>query len=67
MLAKTYDVVAKRELAPIAQLDTDKVRREIDEAICKVLGLPDLGTIRVLLSRKPGLSARDHRLKRRDR
>ena len=59
MLAKTYDVVAKKELAPIAQLDADKVRQRIDAAICNVLSLPDLGAIRVLLSREPGLSARD--------
>jgi len=58
-LAKVYEVFAKKELGPIAQLDADKVRQEIDAAICKVLGLPDLGTIRVLLSREPGLSAQD--------
>jgi hypothetical protein len=32
---------------------------EMDGEICKVLGLPDLGPIRVLLSREPGLSAED--------
>lgn len=58
-LAKAYDDLAKQELAPIAQLDTDKVRQAIDTALGKALALPDLGSIRVLLSREPGLSAHD--------
>lgn len=58
-LAKTYDRLAKKELAPIAHLDTDKTRKEIDAALCEALDLPDLESIRVLLSREPGLSAHD--------
>ncbi len=58
-LATAYDRLAKKELAPIAQLDADKTRQEIDVALGKALGLPDLGAIRVLLSREPGLSAHD--------
>jgi hypothetical protein len=56
-LAATYDLVAKKELAPIAQLHVDPVRREIDAAICRALKLPDIAHIRELLSREPGLSA----------
>jgi type I restriction-modification system DNA methylase subunit len=58
-LEKTYDAVAKKELAPIAQLHVDEVRQQIDSAICKVLELPSLAPIRELLAREPGLSAHD--------
>jgi hypothetical protein len=59
ILSDAYDSILKEELAPIAQLNVDKVRQEIDAAICKILELPDLDAIRVLLSREPGLSAQD--------
>ena len=59
LLATAYDKMSKKELAPIAQLDGDKERKEIDAVICKVLGLPDLRLLRELLAREPGLSARD--------
>jgi N-6 DNA methylase len=58
-LAKAYDSVAKKELAPISQLNLDPVRLEIDTAICKALKLPDLGPVRELLAREPGLTAED--------
>ncbi|HZR29294.1 MAG TPA: N-6 DNA methylase [Terriglobales bacterium] len=60
-LAKSYDSLAKKELAPIAQLNIDPVRQEIDAAICKELKLPDLKPLRELLAREPGLSAQDIR------
>jgi hypothetical protein len=59
ILGTAYDAVSEKELAPIAQLNVDKVRQEIDAVICKVLALPDLGAFRVLLSREPGLTAHD--------
>lgn len=59
VLGTAYDALSTRELAPIAQLNVDKVRQQIDAVICKVLGLPDLEAFRVLLSREPGLSAHD--------
>jgi len=55
-LAAAHDILAKKALSPIAQLDADPVRQEIDAAICKALRLPDLQPIRELLSREPGLS-----------
>ena len=58
-LAAAYDEIAKKPLAPIAQLHLDPVRQEIDAVFCKVLRLPDLGPVRELLAREPGLSARD--------
>ena len=58
-LAKAYDIVAVQELAPIAQLEDDETRQEIDAAIGKALKLPKLDALRELLAREPGLSARD--------
>jgi hypothetical protein len=58
-LAAAYDRLSIRELAPIAQLDNDPVRQEIDAALCKSLGLPDLSSVRELLAREPGLTAED--------
>src|SRR5580704_17791171 len=54
ILGTACDAVSKKELCPIAQLNADKVDIEIDGVICKVLDLPDLGPIRVLLSRELG-------------
>lgn len=56
-LAKAYDDLADKELAPLSQLDSDDVRAKIDEALCGSLGCPDLSPIRELLAREPGLSA----------
>lgn len=58
-LSKVYDDVSEKELSPIAQLNIDKVRQDIDRAFSKALKLPDVGPIRELLSREPGLTARD--------
>jgi hypothetical protein len=58
-LALAYDDFAIRELAPIAQLNIDPVRQGIDAALCEVLSLPDLSTVRDLLAREPGLTAQD--------
>lgn len=55
----TWPSIPKSCLAPIAQLDADKVRQQIDAVICKVLRSPDLGAIRALLAREPGLTAQD--------
>jgi len=54
---QTYDEVSGQGLAPIAQLDTDLVRKIIDTNLSEILGLPDLTPIRALLAREPGLNA----------
>jgi N-6 DNA Methylase len=56
-LAASYDLIVKKKLSPIAQLDADPVRHSVDSAICDVLKLPDLRALRELLAREPGLSA----------
>jgi hypothetical protein len=58
-LSDAYDKFAVLELAPIAQLNIDPVRQEIDVVLCEALGLPDLSAVRDLLAREPGLTARD--------
>lgn len=58
-LAEAYDRLAEKDLAPIAELDADPVRCEVDATLCKVLRLPSLAPIRELLAREPGLTARD--------
>lgn len=58
-LSSAYDKLSKEELAPLAQLNHDPVRRKIDEALCTALSLPDLSPIRELLAREPGLTAQE--------
>lgn len=57
-LSDAYDNVASKALAPLAQLDADPVRREIDDTICAALRLPSLAPVRALLAREPGLTGR---------
>lgn len=59
VLAGAYDRLSECKMAPIAQLDRDQVRQEIDATLGKVLGLPDLSAVRELLAREPGLTAQD--------
>lgn len=58
-LAAAYDELCHKDLGPIAQLNTDHVRRQVDDIISEVLGVPNVGPIRDLLAREPGLTARD--------
>jgi hypothetical protein len=55
-LADSYDKLSTENLYPLAQLDADPVRKQIDAAICKALGVPTLAVIRELLVREPGLT-----------
>lgn len=59
ILADAYDSLSVKELAPIAQLNDDPIRQAIDAALCRVLDLPDLSSVRELLAREPGLTAKD--------
>ena len=58
-LARRYDTLAEENLQPLAQLHSDPVRCQIDAAIVDALNLPDIGFIRELLEREPGLNAKD--------
>ena len=57
-LAESYDQIASKSLCPLAQLDTDPIRIQIDDAICEVLQLPALHTVRELLVSEPGLTGK---------
>lgn len=56
-LGNTYDGIADSELSPIAQLNDDETRKQIDSALAKAMGSPDLTAVRALLATEPGLSA----------
>jgi len=58
-LSAAYDTLAQETLAPLAQLDHDATRHKIDDALSQVLGLPSLASIRELLAREPGLTAKE--------
>jgi hypothetical protein len=55
-LAVAYDSLSIQGLQPLARLNTDKVRCKIDIAIARILQIPDLGFIRELLDREPGMN-----------
>lgn len=57
-LGATFDVVANRQLKPVAALNTDSVRIRIDEEICRIMDLPDIESIRQLLAREPSLTSK---------
>jgi len=59
LLASAYDRLSQQDLNPIAKLNADPVRQEIDDTLCRVLELPSLTAIRELLAREPGLTARE--------
>ena len=56
-LDRTYKEIGGKELAPVSKLDSDVTRIMIDDCLSDVLGIPDLKSVRALLSREPGLNA----------
>jgi len=52
-LSGTYDRVSNKELKPFSEISTDKTRIEIDEAITRMLNLPDFSILRELLAKEP--------------
>ena len=59
MLANSYDSLSVQTLEPLAKLNSDPVRRQIDRAISNALEIPDFASIRELLDREPGMNATD--------
>lgn len=55
-LSRAYDAVRGLALRPLAEVDSDPHRLQIDRALCEALSLPSLGPIRELLAREPGLT-----------
>ena len=60
-LAAAHDKLSAKTLQPLAQLDADPIRLQIDDAVCKSLNLPSLELVRELLVHEPGLTGEDHR------
>ena len=58
LLAEAYDIICEKTLMALAKLDKDPVRAEIDDALSAILMLPDMRTLRQLLSREPGLTGK---------
>jgi hypothetical protein len=52
-LAAAYDQLCQNPLLPFPQMAQDPVRRDIDNAIAQVLGLPDFSVLRELLAQEP--------------
>lgn len=57
-LAAVYDQIAGQELSPLARMSEDPTRREIDQAVTRILGLPDFSMLRRLLAREPVICLR---------
>jgi hypothetical protein len=58
-LAAAYDSLSTQGLEPLARLNSDTVRCQIDQKIAQVLQVPDFSFIRELLDREPGMNAID--------
>jgi hypothetical protein len=58
-LAAAYDSLSTQGLEPLARLNSDTVRCQIDREIAQALQVPDFGFIRELLDREPGMNAID--------
>jgi len=52
-LSQAYDALAEKPLGPFPQMHEDPVRAAIDQAVRKVLRLPDLSILRTLLAQEP--------------
>ncbi len=62
MLAKAFDDLSGKNVAPLLEMDADPTRAAIDEAIAKALQLPDLSSLRRVLAREPVISLTLNRL-----
>ena len=52
-LSDAYEGLCEETLQPFPEMDTDVVRRAIDETICEILNLPSIERIRSALAREP--------------
>jgi hypothetical protein len=57
-LSHSYNELCGQDLMALAHLNRDPVRRAIDEALCRVLALPDLAYLREMLANEPGLTGK---------
>ena len=59
-LAALFDELAEAEFAPLPQMEDCYARGRLDEGLSRILGLPDLRTLRSMLASEPVVS--NHRL-----
>jgi hypothetical protein len=52
-LVDAYDTLSKQPLLPFPKMATDPIRKAMDAAVSKALGLPDLSVLRNLLGQEP--------------
>ena len=57
-LSDLYDVLAETEFERLPGMAQCQGRRALDDGLSRILGLPDLGTLRVLLASEPVVSNR---------
>lgn len=65
-LAKAFDLLADKPLAPLPQMESDPVRKALDDAVADALGLPRFEILRQLLAREPIVSLNLSRLLNRN-
>jgi len=52
-LVGAYNTLSKQPLLPFPKIADDPVRKVMDAAVSKALGLPDLSVLRNLLGQEP--------------
>lgn len=55
-LATAFDRTRALEFLPFPRMDEDDARKELDRAVCKALGVPDISPLRRMLAREPIVS-----------
>lgn len=55
-LAAEFDKISTNQLLPIAQVSRDQTRAQMDEALQRVLQIPDLTVLRNMLGREPAMT-----------
>jgi len=57
-LAKVYDTLCLKSLAPFPSMGADPVREKLDSKLGEVIGLPDMKILRECLAREPFICLR---------
>ena len=52
-MAQAFDALSGQPLLPLPQMGRDPVRAQVDAAVARALGLPDLTPLREQLAREP--------------
>jgi hypothetical protein len=63
-MAQAFDALSGQPLLPLPQMAHDPVRAQVDAAVARALGLPDLTPLREQLAREPVICLQPLRQKR---